>query len=171
MRKFRERLFSFSNYGIAGVFTALVILSILGKNGIEGSDDDIGMYVIGCLVPLFIKTWGATKAIGKPKDKKGIIIYSVADFFCVLALCLPALSNIVLEGDYPGFAVVAMLVHITMGVLWYKKSVKQTAKAQTLVVWNIATAAILLYLAGGVITGSGNVFSNIFAALTLGYWH
>ena len=170
--RYWKNCFAMINYGIAGLFTALVIISIMEKSGMIGSSDDIAVYVTGCLVPIFIKAWGASKAIGKPVGKKSSFFYGTSDFLCVMALCLPALShNTVLGKELPGFAIAAILVHITMGVLWYEKTVKQAAKANTLVIWNFATAAVLMYLAGGVITGSYSVFGNLFAALTLGYFN
>ncbi len=126
------------------------------------------LYIIGCLTSLVIKTCLSTKAEDKPRDKGTCIVYGITDFLCAMALCLPAISNKTLGDDISGFAIMSMVVQLAIAIFMYKKAFNEPS-AGTISIWNGLIAVTLFYLGGGVMTDSYNFFSNILAALTLGY--
>ena len=174
-QNFWNKCYSFTNIVIAVIFVAWVSISIWKKWSINGSGIDITLYIIGCLVPLIFKAYLSYRAnIYRPDNRNACIAYGVTDFFCAMALCLPAISNKILD-SFSGVVWLSMLVQLAIAVFLGNRAYKMRydilydLSPRTICVWNVIITITLFYLCGGVLTGGYNFGDNLLAALTLGY--
>lgn len=172
---FWKECYSITNIIIAVIFVAWVSISIWQKWSIKGSGIDITLYIIGCLVPLIFKAYISYRADynDRPDNKTACIAYGVTDFFCAMALCLPAISNKILD-SFSGVVWLSILVQLVIGVLLGYKVIKlldlDDVSPRTICVWNVIITITLFYMGGAVMTGGYDFLSNMRAILTLGYY-
>lgn len=172
--EFWKKYFSLSNYVVTGVAALGVVGTLVSTWGSGEQDMRFGA-AIGCLVPLFARALATEKVINKPSVASINIWHTVVDALCVLALCLPALSNVLpQEDESESFLGLSVLLHI--GIIWffvkmaknnYWGNVRNTLMTHMIIKFAIALS--LLYLGGGVISGGDGFVDNMRHALTLGY--
>lgn len=167
-----RKFYDVSNYVVCSAVMGWSIWSIYEKfHHVNFFTDVIGCYIIGCLCPLIAKAMSTHEVADKPKTALLNVLHTVVDGLCAFALCIPILSYKTLDELRPDswgvYVWVSILTHIIAFSVFGKMS--EGEKFITQFWFKLATALILLYLGGAVMTDGSNFVENVLYAFTLGY--